>query len=327
MLAEARRVLITSHIRPDGDSIGSLLGLGLSLMAAGKEVRMVSSDGVPGAFRFLEGVKHIHHRPKSHFDLVCVVDCSDLDRVGEALQGLQPDLNIDHHITNLGFARVNLVMPEAVSTTEMLTVLLDELSLPLPKAAASALLTGLITDTIGFRTSNMTSAAMRTAAYLMEQGADLPTLYRQALVERPLAAARLWGAGLSGLKREGGVVWTALTLQDRQASSYPGMDDADLVNVLSSIEEAEIAVIFLEQPDDRVKVSWRAQPGFDVSKLAVSFGGGGHPAAAGADVSGSLAEVETKVLGATHTALQKMQAQLEGYDHTRKGMEKSNGKR
>jgi phosphoesterase RecJ-like protein len=330
MVSSAQRVLVVSHIRPDGDSIGSLLGLGLSLRAAGKDIRMVSSDGVPAALRFLDGTQRIHHRTKGNFDLVCVVDCSDLERTGDALEGLPlPDLNIDHHITNQGFGRVNLIEPKAVSTSQLLTALLQELQLPLPLDVVSALLTGLITDSIGFRTSNMTSEAMRTAAFLMDQGADLPSLYRKALSDRSLAATRLWGAGLSSLEQDGRLIWTELTLDDRQKSGYRGKDDADLVNTLASIEEADIALIFLEQPDDRVKVSWRSRPGYDVSQLAVHFGGGGHPAAAGADIQGSLPEVERMVLQATQKALRQAQIQkpTEAQDQSRKGMEKSNGKR
>jgi phosphoesterase RecJ-like protein len=141
------------------------------------------------------------------------------------------------------------------------------------------------------------------AAELMKAGASLPVLYEQALVQRSFEAARLWGVGLLGLQRENGLVWTSITQDEKKAINYPGRDDADLVNVLSSITDADVAVIFLEQPGGKIKISWRAKPGFDVAQIALYFGGGGHQAAAGAEVVGSLQEVQDKVLEATRAII------------------------
>ncbi len=301
---DARRVLVISHIRPDGDAVGSLLGFGLALQEAGKEVQMVLSDGFPAGLRHLPGSDQVLARPTGNFDLVAALDCSDLSRTGAAFKSMKlddhpPDLNIDHHVTNLMFARMNLVDLEAVATAEIITRLLPQLQLPLNKPIASTLLTGIITDTLGFRTSNMTPRALRIAAELMEAGADLPELYRLALVERSFEAARFWGMGLSRLQRENSIVWATLTTADRKAVEYPGRDDADLINILASIKDAEIALVFVEQNHHRVKVSWRAQPGWDVSRVALHFGGGGHKAASGAELEGTLEEVQAKVLEAT----------------------------
>jgi phosphoesterase RecJ-like protein len=137
----------------------------------------------------------------------------------------------------------------------------------------------------------------------MEHGGDLAELYHQALVKRSFEATRFWAAGLNQLERDGRLVWTTLTQADRKAAGYSGRDDADLINVLSSIEDTDIAVIFVEQTHSSVKISWRAQPGFDVSKLAVKFGGGGHPAASGAEIQGNLETIRTVVLKATSEIL------------------------
>jgi phosphoesterase RecJ-like protein len=303
-LQVAEKILIVSHIRPDGDAIGSVLGLGLSLQLIGKHVQMVLSDGIPQSFHHLAGVEQIKQHAEGKFDLICVLDCSDLQRIGKALNGYsQPDINIDHHITNLEFAHINLVDSQAVATAEILAGLIQALNLPMPPSVASALLTGLITDTIGFRTSNIRPDSLRLAANLMEHGANLSELYRLALVTRSFEAAHYWGAGLLTLEREDRMVWATLTQADRKASNYPGRDDADLVTVLASIEDTDVALIFIEQPDKHVKVSWRAQPGFDVSQIALQFGGGGHPPASGADIPGELAEVKASVLAATRSLL------------------------
>jgi phosphoesterase RecJ-like protein len=301
----AQRILIASHIRPDGDAIGSLLGIGLALQLAGKEVAMISSDGVPTAFRHLPGSDQIKQKFSGAYDLTVVVDCSDLSRVGDAIQGEpRPDINIDHHVTNLNFARLNLVDTKAVATAEILTNHLPAWGLPLTEEVASALLTGLITDSLGFRTSNMTSKALRTAADLVDMGVNLPELYRQALIGRSYEALKYWGTGLSNLERENGLVWACLTIKDRKEVKYPGRDDADLINMLSSVNDAQIAMIFVEQADGRVKVSWRSQPGIDVSELALQFGGGGHPSASGAEIPGDLEEVKLMVIERTRAYLQ-----------------------
>lgn len=304
-LRSAERILIVSHIRPDGDAVGSLLGMGLALQSAGKDIQMVLEDGVPATFQHLPGSEHVRTRPSGQFPLSIALDCSDISRAGSSLGGRYPDVNIDHHVTNLYYADLNLVDPHAVATAEMLAGLLPRFGFPINTDSASALLTGLITDTLGFRTSNMTPDALRCAAELMELGADLPDLYRRALIGRSFEAALIWGAGLSRLDRMDRIVWTSLTAEDRASAGYRGMDDAELVNVLSSIEDADVAIIFTEQKNGRTKVSWRAKPGYDVSKLALQFGGGGHPTAAGADVQGGIEEVQKRVLRATQEMLNR----------------------
>ncbi len=299
----AQKILILSHIRPDGDAVGSLLGLGTALQQAGKEVQMVLSDRIPVEFRNLEGVTGISRKVKSEYDFAIVVDCSDLQRTGGLLAERQPDLNIDHHVTNVSFAKLNYLVVEAASTSEILANAIPLWGLPINKRSACALLTGIISDTIGFRTSSVTSETLRTAADLIELGADLPELYNRALLQRPYVAVQYWQKGLSRLQHKDGLVWTILTLADRQEVHYIGNDDADLINVLSTIDEAKISIIFIEQKDQRVKVSWRAKPGYDVAQIAVEFGGGGHPAASGAEISGILADVETLVLSRTQYLL------------------------
>jgi phosphoesterase RecJ-like protein len=303
-LRTAQRILVVCHIRPDGDAIGSLLGLGLALRSAGKQVETVCEDGVPSDCRHLEGSSEVRRQAQGDFDLVCVVDASDLARTGQVLQGRgQIGINIDHHPTNVNFADLNLVDVQAVATAEIIAGLLAQWGTEITPPIAAALLTGLVTDTIGFRTSNVNPSTLRLAASLMEAGADLPIIYRRTLVDRSFEAVRLWGAGLSRLERNGRLLWTTLTLEDRKVVRYPGRDDADLINLLSAVEGADISMVFIEQPNGRVKISWRAQPGFDVSNIAASLGGGGHAAAAGAEIQGSLPEVQAAILELTRPLL------------------------
>lgn len=304
MLWEANNILITSHKRPDGDAIGSILGLGLALREVGKEVQMVLVDGVPNTFQHLEGSERITKRLKGGYDTSVVLDCSDLLRVGPVFEnGAFPNINIDHHVTNLNFAQINFVDQNVPATAEILAELIPNLGLTISKPTADALLTGILTDTLGFRTLNIHPQTLRVAANLMELGGNLPFLYQKALNNRSYEAIQYWNTGLATLEKDDRLVWASLTIEDRKTIGYPGRDDADLINVLASIEGFAIAMIFVEQPNETVKVSWRAQKGFDVSQIARSFGGGGHKPAAGAEIKGDLDFVKSEVLDLTRAYL------------------------
>jgi phosphoesterase RecJ-like protein len=144
------------------------------------------------------------------------------------------------------------------------------------------------------------------AADLMDRGANISELYNRALIYRSYSATNYWGFALARMQHEDNLIWTALTLQDRANSGYNNNDDADLTNILSSIDPMDVAVLFVEQKADQTKVSWRARQGLDISPLAASFGGGGHPAASGAEINGTLEEVQNLVLTATRKYLEQL---------------------
>ena len=304
-LETAKKVIVASHVRPDGDAIGSLLGLGLALQNAGKSVQMVLVDGVSASFRHLEGSQLIVKEPQGEHDTFITVDCADFKRVGKFFENFgQPDINIDHHKTNENFGVLNLIEAEEVATAAILTNYLPVWGYEITKPIADALLTGIITDTLGFRTSNTNPSALRLCAKLMETGANMPDLYMRSLVKKSFVAARYWGAGLSSMEQQHGIVWSTLTLVDRKKTGYGGNDDADLINLISAIEGNKVGMIFVEQSDSNVKISWRAlEAGIDVSKVAKHFKGGGHAAAAGADIPGTLSEVKPLVLKMTRDML------------------------
>ncbi len=303
-IQSATNILIVSHVRPDGDAIGSLLGLGLALQQAGKTVQMVLNDGLPASFRHLPGHKQVKKEPQGEPDLFITVDCADFKRTGKQFENYRkPEINIDHHVTNEKFGQLNLIEPEAVATAAILTDHLPKWGLEITPDVAANLTTGIVTDTLGFRTSNTTPASLRQVALLMETGINMPELYNRALVSRSLSAARYWGAGLSSLKTMDGIVYGTLRRADRKEAGYGGNDDADLINIISAIEDHTVGMVFVEQHES-VKISWRAlQPGVDVAQIAKHFGGGGHKAAAGADIIGKLEEIQPRVLQTTREML------------------------
>jgi phosphoesterase RecJ-like protein len=301
----AGRALVLTHIAPDGDAIGSLLGFGLALQAAGKTVVLACADPVPEAFRFLPGADAIVQQVTGAFDLVVAVDAADLGRLGVLGERLPapPHLLFDHHVTNPGYAAINLIDTSAASTAELIAEHLPALGLPLTQPCAECLLAGVITDTLGFRTSTTSAKTLSLTQTLMAAGASLPEIYDLAFYKRSFAAVRLWAEGLARLKLEERIVWAELPLAARQAAGYYGQGDADLINILTSVREADVAIIFVERSDGKVKISWRAAPGINVASLAASFGGGGHAPAAGAEVAGTLPEVEAQILAATRALL------------------------
>jgi bifunctional oligoribonuclease and PAP phosphatase NrnA len=306
-LESAHSIGLTTHVRPDGDAVGGVLGLGLALSSLGKQVQMVLPSGVSHTFRHLHGSEQVQKAFTAPCDFYISLDCADLKRSRGLPVDAHFDLNIDHHITNEKFAAINLVVPDAVATCAILTEIIPQLGMSLSQEVASALLTGIVSDSIGFRTSNTNIQALKLSAALMEAGADLYTLYNKALISRPYNSAKYWGFALSRMQKKDGVVWTSLTLEDRKESGYKLDDDADLTNLLSSIEESRVSVLFVEHSTTKTKVSWRSVPGVDVSALAAEFNGGGHPAAAGAELNKNLAETETLVIARTLAYLHSLE--------------------
>jgi bifunctional oligoribonuclease and PAP phosphatase NrnA len=307
LIAASTRALVIAHVSPDGDAIGALLGLGLILRAAGKEVVFGCDDPIPETFRFLPSADEVTQTPSGEFDLIVAVDIADAPRMGAigAKLGRQPHLLFDHHLTNPGYAQVNLLEIEAASTCELITRLLEPLGLPLTTPAATCLLTGVLTDTIGFRTSNTTPQTLGAAQQLMTAGAPLSSLYRLVLSRRSFEAVRLWAEGLARLRMEDRVVWATLPLKARRAVGYGGNGDADLIDILTTVRDADVAIVFSERSDGTVKVSWRSAPDINVAQLAMRFGGGGHAPAAGAEVTGKLADVEKQIVAATKALIQR----------------------
>jgi bifunctional oligoribonuclease and PAP phosphatase NrnA len=298
-LQKASRILITAHLRPDGDAIGSVVGMGLALQAGGKQVELVMQDPIPARYRFLKGSELIRQTVQSDFDLTVALDCGDLARLGTIFGERKPDINIDHHVTNELYGNVNLIVPDQVATCAILAEYLPKWGFPLNADSAGALCMGLLTDTNGFRIPTVTPQTLELAAKLMRQGAALPDIFQQALVAQSLQTSKLWGLALSKLQLKDGLVWTSITLQDREQTGYHGRDDAEIANFLTGVEGSRVAVLFNEQSSDKVKVSWRSRNHTDVAKLAKQYEGGGHANAAGAEVNQPLQNAEAEIIEKT----------------------------
>ena len=305
----ARRILLVTHVAPDGDAIGSLLGLAWLLRAQGKEVTLFCEDAVPEVYVWLPGSPEIVRQTGELHDLVISLDCSDERRMGEQLQeGLTglPLVNIDHHVTNTSFGTVNWVDPGSVSTTQMILELADSLGWQVSPPVAVCLLCGLVTDTRSFRTYNVDTAAMQAALRLMEAGASLNELTRRVLDRRPLASVRLWGQAIDRLHLEGDVLWTEVTREMRQQAALDENGDSGLANFLSGVRESKVVVVFTERKNGTIDVGMRSVPGYDVAQVAYRLGGGGHPQAAGCTLEGDFVDIRERVLAEVRRALTEL---------------------
>lgn len=299
-LNEANKILILTHIDPDGDAIGSVLGLGLALEKIGKKVIMACQDPVPRRFLYLPGSQRIIPYPSGSFEVVVSLDVNDLKRLGRAyhkeLFGHLPLLNIDHHITNLYFGTLNWVEPQAAATAEMVLELLDELHAPIESDVALCLLNGIVTDTQGFRTASTTAKTLEAALRLQKAGANLHQVMTYAFNHHSLKMLQLWSKLLGRVQFKDGIIWVDKPRSVLQELELAEDNDSGLVNFLLGVEGVKIAVIFTEKPGGEVDVSLRSAPGIDISEVAVKLGGGGHPQAAGCRLKGGLEEVKKIIL-------------------------------
>lgn len=328
-LHEADDVLCVSHVSPDGDAYGSLLAMGLLLRHLGKRPVLAMHDRTPREFQSMPGASDIVGPAAvgAGYDLLIVLDTSSMDRVGAvfqpALHASIPVMVIDHHITNTYFGRINWVMPDCAATCQMLVYLADALAVPLTGKLAECLLTGLVTDTLCFRTSNTTPDVLEAAMRLMRGGADLVHITQRLLTQRSYALFKLWGQVLQHVHLEDGVIWTTISLAEMKRAGNPS-NDGQLSSTLITASEANMSATFTEKRNEQgrpvVECSFRARPGFDVATTALALGGGGHPAASGCTLPGTLNDVPPQVvaaLKAAHQAQLAAQSQSTNYALTR----------
>jgi phosphoesterase RecJ-like protein len=310
-LLAAQSVYVACHIMPDGDAVGSLLGLGLSLRQLGKRCTMACADPAPAKFDFLPGFSDIVSRPPDQEQVIVTVDCSDTERLGAlfdpATFAARTVINIDHHVTNTRFGDVN-VRRDLPSAAEIVYALIRRMDVQVDRDIASALLTGLVTDTRCFRTGNVTPKQLRTAMSLMSAGASLTEITELVFNREPIARICLWGQALANVQTRGRIIWTEVDRRMIRKCGATPDEGGGLVSFLASAMGVAVAVVFREQDDGRIEASMRAGPGWDVTSVALQFGGGGHPRAAGCTVTGELESVRERVLTSIETVLEEQES-------------------
>jgi len=302
LIQSAQKILIVTHVSPDGDAFGSMLGLANGLRSLGKDVDCAVDGGVDSYMAFLPNSDLVHSKlTEGEWDVMISTDSSDEPRTGDCgaygRAHSQKVINLDHHATNTMFGDVFLVDSIAVSATEIAFRWLETMNLPLDTAIALPLLTGLVTDTLGFRTGNVTADTLSIAQKLIGAGASLAEVTARTLDNRPFDALLVWRYALATAElHEGGLLSAHVTLEDAHRVGMTEANDLGLVGFLVKVDEAIIAVVFKEVEGGKINVSMRAKSGFNVSGVAFALGGGGHVQAAGATVDGTLDEVKARVI-------------------------------
>ncbi|MBW7886218.1 MAG: hypothetical protein H3C34_27035, partial [Caldilineaceae bacterium] len=272
-----------------------------------KQVTVAMPDALLAEFAFLPGADEIvgSEAVGSDYDLIVALDMSSADRMAEVFRADAhadiPIAVIDHHITNTRFGAVNWVQAECAATAQMLTYLAMELEVPLRGPLAECLLTGIITDTLCFRTSNTTPAVLEAAMCLQQGGADLAAIVSRTVNRMPFTRLRLWSLTLGSATLQDRVLWVTVR-RDQLITAGQNDDDSGLSSILSMVEEADMSAVFTEKIGKNgqatVECSFRAKPGFNVGDLAYSLGGGGHAPASGCTLVGNLEEVVNRVVAA-----------------------------
>jgi phosphoesterase RecJ-like protein len=295
--------LILSHMRPDGDAYGSTLGLALSLRALGKDVIVANADGLAPLFRFLPGSETLSatpEKPPAGDRVVIAVDCADYKRLGAVFESWNrlPDVNIDHHVSNPGYATLNVVEPTLPATAQVLFEIIEALGWPLTAGVASNLYVGLMTDTGSFRYRQTTARSFAVATKLVEAGADPVTLSQSCYQSYRPARLLLLREVLNSLHfaENGRIGWFYITPETYARSGATADETEGLLEYLQAVQAIEAAFVLEEMADGLTRASLRSRGTVDVNRVCAEFGGGGHKLAAGLRTKLTIPELEPRLL-------------------------------
>ncbi len=329
-IKKARSIVITSHIQPDGDALGSTLAMLRGLKAIGKESRAISPSHVPIGFTFMleneeEVVRYRAERDDAvleRADLFIMLDCSSSDRageVGEKMTTLEtPMVVIDHHTTNELFGTYNYVIHDASSTGAMVMNVLEELGVPFSLPVATPLYIAIVTDTGDFNYPSTTPRTHEKAAILLEAGVNPYEIHRKLALDRSVDFIRLAGLAIFNVQlTHGNEIAYSVVGYDLYQKFTPRVDElAMLTPYLLSVRGVEVGVLFLEYEPENILVDMRSQGLINVATLAKNLGGGGHSGAAGVRIRGEMADIVQQVI---HEAgLRLDHAHAKGADEARR---------
>ena len=300
-IENADSIAITGHINPDGDCIGSTLGMYnyITNNYPGKKVQVYLQE-FPDVFMFLNGASEVKHETDDEiYDLFMSLDCGDPDRFtpfAQYFETAKRTLCIDHHISNKGFGDVCYVEPQACSAAEAIFKLLDEDKINQP--CAEALYMGIVHDTGVFKHSNTTRSAMTIAGILIERGARPSFVIDETFYKKTLTQNKLLGYALLGMKQfaNGKIAHTLLTFEDFEKFGASKMDTDGIVDQLRLTSGTEVAFFMYQSGENEYKISLRANNIVNVSEIACSHGGGGHVKAAGCNIKGDPDKIVAEIV-------------------------------
>ncbi len=315
ILESRERFVLTSHMRPDCDALGSELGLAGILAARGKDVRIVNAQATPASLAWIDPHKRLESlaggvKPSdlADRDLLIVLDTSawaQLGAMGDVAKSMRDRvLVIDHHVSEDDICDLWFKDTSAEATARIVYEIGLRLRVPLTEEIATPIYAGLSTDTGGFRFPSVSGESFRIAARLVDAGASPTRIYRELFEQDSLARLRLVGRTLAGATttHDGRVIYSQVRQQDIKDVAAVPADTEDLINLTLAVNGTELAAILIEQPDGRIKLSFRSRGPVDCNALAGCFGGGGHKAAAGAITDGPFESTLERVRSAVNEA-------------------------
>ncbi len=306
-----RNFFLASHTHPDGDAIGSLLALGLALKAMGKEVQLFNPSHIPAVYRFLPSVHMIEQRlaPGAQFDVALILDCGDIDRIGvdaKAVCRKSLVINIDHHVTNTRFGDLQMIDVNACATAEIIYHLIQHLPVSIDCAIATAIYTGILTDTGSFRFSNTNRKAFAICEKMIGMGADPYQVAQHVYGTYSLGRIKLLNLALDSLEISPNARLSVMTLSQRmlRETGTQAEDIDGIINYARRIEDVKVAALIHELRDNgslpegqsQFHVSLRSDGGVDVAHIAARYGGGGHAGAAGFGTVANLKELKKELM-------------------------------
>ena len=310
-IKKAQHILLASHSEPDGDAISSLLAMGLAIGKLNKKTTIYNASPIPAVYRFLPSVERIvrHIKKVNTYDVALILDCGDLPRIGDInsiVSRIPVIINIDHHITNTGFGDIQLIDPSACSTTEIVYRLIKALNIPMDKAIATSIYTGILTDTGSFRFSNTNQAAFAISKEMAELGVEPYHVSQHVFGTYSLGRIKLLNLALDSIEISNNGKLSIMTVtQAMFAETGTHPEDVDgMINYARRIEDVRVAALIQEQKNgisgsdnqSRFHVSLRSDGTVDVAAIAGSFGGGGHSSAAGFQVETTLMQLKSEII-------------------------------
>lgn len=294
LINKSEKIFLTTHEGTDGDDLGSLLAMKFALIKFGKQATSSIKESIPDNLHFLPGIETISEKfVDQNYDLVIIFGCNKLERTGfaELKKITCPLINFDHHPDNSNFGTINVVDPNTAAVAELIYYFLKFGEIEIDKQIATCLLTGIFTDTGGFKHANTSAQALETAAALMKKGARIEKIAQATMAKHKPTTMRAWAKGLENTRFDPDkkMVFSVLSEEDLKDAGATTDDLEGFVEMLNNIPQAKFA-LFLRQDGDMVKGSLRSEPhkGVDVSKIARTLGGGGHKLASGFKVKGKL---------------------------------------
>ncbi len=303
-LKNSNNLFLATHTNPDGDAIGSLIAMGLSLEALNKRTTLYNESPIPAVYRFLPFADRIvQYVDKANiYDTAIILDCSDLERIGKAVSMVNKIpiiINIDHHITNTCYGDFQLIKTSACATTEIVYNLMKDMAVPINKAIAASIYTGILTDTGSFRFSNTNRAAFEICEEMVELGVDPYSIAQHVYGTYSLGRIKLLNMALDSIEISYNGRLSMMTLtRDMFYETDTRAEDADgLINYAKSIENVKVAVLIqeLQNKNKQFHVSLRSNGTVNVAEIASSFGGGGHANAAGFSIESTLSDLKSQI--------------------------------